>query len=41
MIANGDWMVAADIKGKSAKPSLYSQVALLTLAGLDEQAAKG
>jgi ABC-type glycerol-3-phosphate transport system substrate-binding protein len=27
MIANGDWMVAADIKGKAAKPGLYSQVA--------------
>jgi ABC-type glycerol-3-phosphate transport system substrate-binding protein len=27
MIANGDWMVAADIKGKAAKKNLYSQVA--------------
>ena len=27
MIANGDWMVAADIKGKAAKKGLYSQVA--------------
>src|SRR5262245_61975973 len=27
MIANGDWMVAADIKGKAAKKDLYSQVA--------------
>jgi raffinose/stachyose/melibiose transport system substrate-binding protein len=26
MIANGPWMVQADIKGKSAKPNLYSQV---------------
>ena len=27
MIANGPWMVAADIKGKAAKKSLYKQVA--------------
>jgi ABC-type glycerol-3-phosphate transport system substrate-binding protein len=27
MIANGPWMVAADIKSKAAKKSLYSQVA--------------
>ena len=27
MIANGPWMVAADIKGKTAKKSLYQQVA--------------
>jgi raffinose/stachyose/melibiose transport system substrate-binding protein len=27
MIANGPWMVAADIKGSAAKKSLYSQVA--------------
>ena len=26
MIANGPWMVQADIKGKSALPNLYSQV---------------
>jgi raffinose/stachyose/melibiose transport system substrate-binding protein len=33
MIANGDWMVAADIKGKAAKPGLYSQVAYSVAPG--------
>ena len=38
MIANGDWMVAADIKGKAATPGLYSQVAYSPAPGWTSKA---